>query len=404
LLAVIVAMAVLARASLCSRDGKIARPGWPLLAVFWTSFAAGILLKGPVIALIVVLTAATLSIMDRSVRWLLTLRPLYGGAWLVVLVLPWFIAIYTRTGDAFVRNSVVHDALGKIATAQENHSAPPGYYLVLFFVTFFPGSILAGLAAPAVWAKRHDATIRFLLAWVVPSWMVFELSATKLPHYTLPVYPAVAILAAAIVEANALSQRRWLKRGVLWWFLVPVVVSIAAVAGAMLIDRALVLPAWPLFAAAIVCGFLAWRLYDEDGAALAITRSTAAMVLLAIGVYAVIVPALGSLFPSMALAGVLRVSGCAHPVAASAGYEEPSLVFLAGTATRLTDAAGAAEFLREGDCHFAFVTTREEPAFARQAAAIGLGYTPGPRVKAFNFSKGEPVVIAVFRSAGQSSP
>ena len=48
------------------------------------------------------------------------------------------------------------------------------------------------------------------------------------------------------------------------------------------------------------------------------------------------------------LARILRDSGCAHPVAAAAGYHEPSLVFLAGTATRLTDGAGAAEFLRGG--------------------------------------------------------
>ena len=131
LLAIVAAMAVLARAYLCAHDGKAARPGWALVAVFWTALAAGVLLKGLVILMIVGLTAATLSIVDRSVRWLFTLRPLYGVVWLVVLVLPWFIAIYARTGDAFLSNSVIHDTLGKIADAQESHGGPPGYYLVL---------------------------------------------------------------------------------------------------------------------------------------------------------------------------------------------------------------------------------------------------------------------------------
>jgi hypothetical protein len=103
----------------------------------------------------------------------------------------------------------------------------------------------------------------------------------------------------------------------------------------------------------------------------------------------------------VALAGVLRESGCTHPVAASAGYDEPSLVFLAGTETRFTDASGAADFLREGDCRFAFIETHQESAFAERAEAIGLRYERGPRVEALNFSKGRPLTIAIFRSAGE---
>jgi 4-amino-4-deoxy-L-arabinose transferase-like glycosyltransferase len=401
LFTVVTAMSVLARAYLFSRDDKIARPGWALLTAFWTALAAGILVKGLVIVMIVGLTVATLSIIDRSVRWVQALRPLYGVVWLVVLALPWFIAIYARTGNAFLLDSVVHDTLGKIANSQESHGAPPGYYLVLFFATFFPGCILAGLAAPAVWAKRREAPVRFLLAWLVPSWLVFELSVTKLPHYVMPLYPAIAILTAGAVEAKLLYRRRWLKSQVIWWFLAPVLLSITAVAGAIAIDRDLVLSAWPFFAAAIVCGFLAWQLYDDEGAERALMRATAAMVLLNFGIYSMILPRLGPLFPSVSLAGVLRESGCSHPVAASAGYGEPSLVFLAGTETRFTDASGAADFLHEGDCRFAFIETHQEPAFAQRAEALGLHYERGPRVEAFNLSKGQPITIAVFRTAGE---
>src|SRR6202166_2691940 len=318
LFTVVTAMSVLARAYLFSRDDKIARPGWALLAVFWTALAAGILVKGLVIVMIVGLTGATLSIIDRSIRWLQALRPLYGVVWLVVLVLPWFIAIYARAGNAFLANSVVHDTLGKIANSQESHGAPPGYYVVMFFATFFPACILAGLAAPAVWAKRREAPVRFLLAWLVPSWLVFELSVTKLPHYVMPLYPPIPLLTPGAGEAKLLSRRRWLKSQVIWWFLAPVLLSITAVAGAIAIDRDLVLPAWPFFAAAIVCGYLAWQLYD-DGAARALTHATAAMVLISIGVYSMTLPTLRPLFPSVALAGELRESGCTHPIAASAG-------------------------------------------------------------------------------------
>jgi hypothetical protein len=104
------------------------------------------------------------------------------------------------------------------------------------------------------------------------------------------------------------------------------------------------------------------------------------------------------LFPSPALARVLQQSGCAHPAAAAAGYEEPSLVFLAGTSTRLVDAAGAADFLQQGPCRFAFVEIHDEPAFAAHAQAIGLQYDRRTEVEAFNLGRVERISIGVFQS------
>jgi 4-amino-4-deoxy-L-arabinose transferase-like glycosyltransferase len=399
LFTVVLAMGVLARVYLSARRGTGERPGLGQLAIFWTALAAGILIKGPLVLMVVGLAAATLSILDRSARWLLALRPLPGLAWLFLIVLPWFIAIYARVGTAFLAGSIGGDMLSKVANAQETHGAPPGLYLLLFFATFFPASMLTGLAAPAVWAVRREPAARFLLAWLVPSWIVFELVVTKLPHYVLPLYPAIAILTAGAVETKVLSHRPWLVRGILWWFLVPIIFGIVAVIGAVVIDREIDLLAWPFFAAAIVCGLFAWQLYDDDGAEQAFMRATAAAVLMAIGIYAVIVPSLVSAFPSVTLAQVLRDSACQHPVAASAGYEEPSLVFLAGTTTHFTDASGAADFLQEGDCRFAFIEARQERAFALRAEAIGLRYDRGPRVDGYNISNGRPITIAVFQSA-----
>ena len=394
------AMGVLARAYLSPRDAGPGRLGWALPAIFWTALAAGILIKGPVNLMVVGLTAVTLSIFDRSARWLLALRPLAGIGWFILIVLPWFVAIYARVGNAFLANAVGHDMLGKIASGQETHGAPPGVYFLLFFATFYPASILAGLAAPAVWSVRRELAARFLLAWLIPSWIVFELIVTKLPHYVLPLYPAIAILIAGAVETKVLSRRVWLVRGAVWWFIAPILMSIAAVVFAIIVDHDLALLAWPFLAAAIVCGLFAWQLYEDDGAERAFMRAIAATVLTAIGIYALIIPSLGPAFPSVALADVLRESNCAHPVAASAGFEEPSLVFLAGTETRITDASGAADFLRQGACRFAFIDARQERAFALRAEAIGLRYDRGPRIDGFNISNGQRITMAVFESAG----
>ena len=398
LFTIVVAMAVLARAYLLPRKDGWAQLGWVQPALFWAAIAAGILVKGPVNLMIVGLAALALSIMDRSARWLLALRPLSGTVLLVLIVLPWFIAIYWRVGSAFLVNSLGHDMLSKVASGQEAHGAPPGLYFVLFFVTFYPASILAGLAAPAVWAVRREPAARVLLAWLVPSWIAFELVVTKLPHYVLPLYPPIAILIAGAIESKVLSRRTWLERGAAWWFIVPIIVGIAAIVGAVVLDRDLALLAWPFLAGAVVLGLFAWQLYREDGAEHSFIRATAAAVLIAIGVYAIVIPSLHRAFPSVALADVLHNSNCAEPVAASAGFEEPSLVFLAGTKTHLTDASGAADFLHQGSCRYAFIDARQERAFALRAEAVGLRYDRGPRIEGYNISNGQRLTIAVFES------
>ena len=88
------------------------------------------------------------------------------------------------------------------------------------------------MAAPAVWRARREPGAQYLLAWLIPSWIVFELVLTKLPHYVLPLYPAIAILTAGALERRVLS-RSWLRRGAAWWFVIPAGASVIAVIGAI---------------------------------------------------------------------------------------------------------------------------------------------------------------------------
>jgi 4-amino-4-deoxy-L-arabinose transferase-like glycosyltransferase len=400
LAAVVAAMGVLARVYLPEQRAHLdARSAWTLPAIFWTALAVGILLKGPLILMVVGLAALVLVAIDRRADWLMALKPLVGVLWLAALVVPWFIAIIGRTDDAFIAESVGHDLLLKLYSSQEGHGAPPGFHLLLFWLLFFPGSMLAGLATPAVWAARREPGAKFLLAWLVPSWLILEVVVTKLPHYVLPLFPAIAILIAGIMEARMLSRNRWLTAATVWWFLFPLLLGIAGVACLIVIGHQLGLVAWAFAGGAVVLGLVAWRLYEVDGAEQSLLRGVAASVLIGCALLGVIIPALETLFPSAALARILRDSGCPRPVmAASVGYHEPSLVFLAGTATKLADAANAAEFLAGGECRFAFIEARQQRDFAEQAEAIGLRYSPGPRIEAFNLSNGQAITMAVFRS------
>jgi len=397
LLTVVAAMGALARVYLSwQRGDDPIRPPLSYPAIFWTALAAGILLKGPLILMFVGLTVVTLAIVDRSASWLWRLRPLSGVIWMMLLVLPWFIAIFWRAGETFFADSIGGDMLSKVA-AQESHGAPPGVYLLLFWVTFWPGAPLAGMAAPAAWRARREPGAQFLLAWLIPSWIVFEAVLTKLPHYVLPLYPAIAILTIGALERRVLS-RSWLRRGAAWWFLVPALASVIAVVAAIMLTRQPVFLAWPFIAGALIFGLFAWWLYDDNRAELSLLNAVVAAMFLATSVYGLVIPALTPLFPSAEVARALRNVVCVGPKAAAAGFHEPSLVFMTGTSTLLTDGSGAADFLLQGSCRFALVEQRSERGFAQRAEAIGLRYKVAKRIEGYNISQGRAISIAIFRS------
>jgi len=399
LLTVVAAMGAMARVYLSWQRGEDpAHPPWSSPAIFWTALAGGILLKGPLILMFVGLTILVLAVLDRSAIWLWRMRPVWGLMWMLVLVLPWFILIFLRAGDAFFADSLGGDMLSKLA-AQESHGAPPGLYLLLFWVTFWPGAALAGMAAPAVWRARREPGAQYLLAWLIPSWIVFELVLTKLPHYVLPLYPAIAILAVGALERRVLS-RSWLRRGAAWWFAIPAIGSVIAIVGAIKLTHQPAFPAWPLLAVAMIFGLIAWWLFEESRAERSLLNAVIAAAFLAAGIYGVVLPSLTTLFPSAEVARALRNVVCVGPKAAAAGFHEPSLAFMTGTDTLLTDGSGAADFLGQGTCRFALVESRSERSFVQRAEAIGLRYKVGTRIDGYNISQGKAVSIAIFRSEG----
>jgi 4-amino-4-deoxy-L-arabinose transferase-like glycosyltransferase len=399
LLTAVAVMGAMARAYLPEQRAKLeGMSSWTVPAIFWTALAASVLLKGPVIPLIVFLTAATLVVVDRSVKWVFSLRPIVGVVWFGLLVLPWFAAITMRAGDDFFAESIGQDLWSKLFQGQESHGAPPGYYFLLFWITFWPGATLAAIATPSVFASRHEPGAKFLLAWIVPTWILLELVVTKLPHYVLPLYPAIAILIAGVVGARVLPSKSGLERGTMWWFVLPVILGLVGLGILIFVGRQFGFLAWPLIGASIVMGFRAWQLYTSDGAEHSLLRGIIASLLIVTAVFGLIVPSLHYAFPSVTLARVLRDSGCREPLAAAAGYGEASVVFQVGTSLRQTDGAGAAEFLRGGECRFAFVEARQEYNFAQRADATGLLYSAVTRIEGFNIGSGRTVTVAVYRS------
>jgi hypothetical protein len=115
-------------------------------------------------------------------------------------------------------------------------------------------------------------------------------------------------------------------------------------------------------------------------------------------VAAVVAPSLKTIWVAPRLADAIKGHAqCPQPQVASAGFEEPSLIFLVGTRTQLVDGDEAARFLAEGGCRIALITTNDEPAFI--ATLAGLSKQPEllEQIPGMNIGKVRKEDIGVYR-------
>jgi len=375
-------------------------------AIFWLAIAAGALIKGPITLMVVALAALALSVRQRLAGagfwiWLKPLADWRAILLAILLVTPWCVAIAVATHGAFFTDAVGGDMLGKVAGAKEAHGAPPGTYVVAALVTLWPIMPFFVIAIPAVWRRRREDAVTFLLAWLVPFWLIFEAVPTKLPHYVLPLYPAVALLVAFVAQQGELRlDRGWKRVAAILLPLVPVVIALVIPYATLLYgDRTELAGAAVVLVAGLLAGFAAFRLGRNEVVA-AVAYACLAAAALAVGAYRLTIPHLQAFMLSPRLVATLAKGPCRPDAIATAGFNEPSLVFLTRTDLALMDGTGAARFILGGGCRAAFVDIRQEGEFSETLAKLGVTPRPIARVFGVNLNGGRHLDIGVYVNGG----
>jgi 4-amino-4-deoxy-L-arabinose transferase-like glycosyltransferase len=344
-----------------------------------------------------VLTLIALAAWERRGRWMLALlwwpAPLLAFA----IVAPWFIS----HGVAGIWSDV--------APKMRSGEALPGFHLFLLPFLIFPATYALPAAARLAWgamrAPRDEderRPIRFLTAWTVASFVFFELMPFKLPHYTLPTYPAIALLCGA--GLTAMIGRDWRTAH-------PAGLVLFAVAG-------IVIVALTALSATFMPGDSATDI-----------RRAASAALIGVGVVGFSLAALLMLRRPAARAGVLiacalvlsfswrerllpearelHVSSEATAALTRArllpradrplwvvGYNEASLIFITRTDIRLRDAETAGAEAPEGAAMV--VEGRTLAALDQVLAPRGLRFEPAePPVRGLALGRGERVALFV---------
>lgn len=395
LVTILAAMGALARLY----QGQGPPDDWRLPAIFWSAIGIGLLIKGPVTPMVPLFAGLALVIVDRGAPWFKRLRFFPGLVWALLIALPWFVLIMIETKGGFLIDSLGKDMLAKVGSGKEGHGAPPLTYFAAFWVTAWPMAPLAALAAPFVWKNRRHGPVLFLLAWLVPVWLVFELVPTKLPHYVLPTYPAIALLTVLALDQLVVEQAgRW-RKWIAW--LLPAIPLIVVLAGAGLAIYTRAWPGWWWFVfgpTAILVALLAIG-PSMTPAQRILTAGLAAICLYVATYSGILVSGPGRVIAvSPKLAAWAKLAGqerCGNPALASAGYYEPSLVFLTRTDILMTNGAGAAKHLADGRCRLAFVDIRQEGTFKPAITGIPDIRLLG-RVAGINLNGGKPLDIGVW--------
>ncbi len=399
--AVTLAMAALARLYLDARAGR--RSERPIKLALWIGLGLSVLFNGFGGVLMVLSTLIVLALWDRQWRWMIRLGWGWGLPLAALIAGPWAIAATIATdGDIWGR------MLGETPLARlvQGEFGTPGRQLLLAPILMFPFTLLLPAAAMTAVTRRDEPGVRFAVAWLVPAWLLIEFAPDRDWSHALPLYGAIGWLAAAALT-RPLGRISRLAGTALALFGGLYVTGVLLFALSEFGGSGVQAWATPTIGLTLIAGAVGgFLLYHRQTTAAVIL--SVSLGLLAHSTLAGVARSLSPLWVSPRLNALLvetelhpRLGRQAGPVAV-AGFDEPSMVFLVGTPTRLTDGAGAAEALADG--RPAAVDRTEESAFFAAAADAGAIPTPAGVIEGFNYTTGDPVVITLYRPDSAPAP
>jgi len=391
---------------------------WPEIFLLWFAVGISVLIKGPIAPMILMTTILGLAFkpkqdnrVNQVMVWLQAIRPFTGIIIVLACVLPWVISISLITDGRFFSDALGRDMLGKVGSVQERHSGPPGYHLILLPILFWPVSAFLFVTAIKAFHNKHETGVWFLISWLLPAWLIFELTATKLPHYVLPMYPAIALLSAKtlvdLTQNNESVAKLPLRLGALLFGTIGMGIAIAILILASLyrefgINPAHFLLSITIFIGTIIAAIWIWHqhYYRAGLASIILSIIGCASLLL------YVLPSLDKLGVSPALATALTsldrhpLRSAGAPPVSLIGYYEPSIVFLLGTDTNLiTNAGHALDTFSSGLEGTLIVESKYQSTVINAAENRQISLFSLATVEGFNYSNGDKVSLIIYTRA-----
>ena len=230
------------------------------------------------------------------------MRPFTLAAVVLAIAAPWYILVEIRTAGEFAKVFFWQHNVQYILHSQQGHAGSTFYYYPLALtIGFFPWTIALALGLRAVVDRlrrpaEHDRASLLAITWCAVWFIVMSLVGTKLPHYIVPTYPLLAIIAGLWIADWIAAPRtdvgqRWIGRGM---FVVGAL-GVAAMVGLPL-ALAHLAPGTPSFGwlgMILVAGaVIGWQLQRRGRAAATAASLVVTAGAIFIGVFAIAAPSL----------------------------------------------------------------------------------------------------------------
>ncbi|ASQ45445.1 ArnT family glycosyltransferase [Legionella clemsonensis] len=372
----------------CYEKGIVGeRVHWGWAFAFWLALSFGMVLKG-VTPLVGFLTIGALCLFERRLDWLQEVRLYRGGLLFLLLTLAWVYKVNEAEHSNYLMQMFYKDLLPKLQGGHESHGKPPLFHLLILPLTFWPASLFLWHAG--VYASRwhREKIVKFLLAWLIPTWLFFEVMPTKLPQYVLPTFPAIALLCALAIDSNKQDRLpgKWVRFLQIMWGILSI-----GLASSFIILPYLLMGKIYVVSSLLFCGILlltvisvyfSWQgAYRQSSIAVCITALITYPLL-----FEQLLPQLEPVWLTRHIIELIKTEKItdAKPLLV-AGFEEPSLVFNLNTKrVKFIDSANAEQLLKKDTSRMALVNSTILEAWKKEglqlsikAHATGYNYTKG---------------------------
>lgn len=297
------------------------------------------------------------------------MRPLTAVLVVGAVAAPWYVLVGIQTDGEFLTKFLGEQNFGRALKPMQGHSGPFWYYLPAIMIGFFPWSVfLAPGVVEMVRGMARRSPLRaehvFVACWIgvfVGAWSV---PTTKLPHYVLTAYPALALMTGWFLDRwiaqPAAAHPFWIRSGTLTLALVGVGLVVGFPVAAMIFTPGEEFLG--LLGLVLVAGAGAfWTLVNRGRRGAAVGAFACAAVLFLVSIFGFAAVRIDRFQEARPMIARLQAEAGGDFQVAGYQFERESLVFYAGRPVPcLRKPDELRMFLRESQRPFVFATNKQE--------------------------------------------
>jgi 4-amino-4-deoxy-L-arabinose transferase-like glycosyltransferase len=307
----------------------------------------------------------------------------------------------------FIGRHVIERALRPMEHHGGNFFAYLPYYIPVVIGGFFPWILFLPGAFSAMLGKRigtQESRI-LLISWIVPVFIIMSLAITKLPHYIIFIWPALALSAAAVIcaaEENKLADvdKMWMRRGV--WFFLPIaggLMSVLMAAPWILKIPALRIPGMIAGMILFILSILVYRFQQANRFKESAKTVLAGIILFDILLAAGVIPAFEQIKITPYISEQIRTKTSEDVPVAMYKFAEPTLNFYVNRKIeRIKDENRVVEWIRQTGAGVLIVPADVIADIQKRYGVTSLEQIASR--KGYNYSKGKEVEITVLLRKG----